>query len=1010
MQPLFVGLCYLLFFLSGAAALIYQVAWVRSLTLIFGGSHLAVTAVLSIFMAGLALGGYIIGRYADSVKKPLRLYGFLETGIALFAIIFMALMKLYPSIYIFLAQGKDNSHLYLSLIRIVFSAVALIVPTTLMGGTLPLLTRFVSRQTGKVKGYLSFLYGFNTLGAVVGAVTAGFFLLRYYSLSSTLYVAVIVNLLIGFAAVLLQARVPEIAVTGPAPPEKPAGRHDHGHAENKGLRRGKQFWKTAQEGLAAEKIPEFTPSMKIVLWGIGVSGFCALGYEVLWTRILCLFVGASVYGFTTVLAAFLSGIALGSGAYGILPERFGIRDGGARGSLLGFGLVEIGIGISALLVSMHIESLPADVVHLLTFFHNAGMDIFWVKTWANFLLAFLYMIVPAFLMGVAFPLAGKAYAEYKNRVGIAVGEVLACNTIGAILGAAVSGFVLIYIAGIERSLEILIAVNIGFGLFIISSIRKNKLLSAAAAALTAASVLFFILNQRELRLWDANYFFFYQSSVPQEFDSPKKIQERLADVDLLYYGEGVESIVSSFKAHGGYQYFLTNGRTEASTDLSDQQCQFTLGYLPMLLNRAPKNVLVVGLGSGMTLGATSVYPGVDHVTLAEIEPKVIGVAKTFAEYNHHALDNPKLKVVFNDGRNFLMTSNQKFDVITADPIHPWFRGAGYLYTSEYFKIAADHLSPGGVVCQWVPLYELTVKNIKSIVKTFSRNFKYTMMWVTFDDAELVGSNSPIIIDEDRITKAMADPVVGADLKRVGMGSAADFMSYFVMGTRGAAQFGKDGVVNTDDNLYLEFSAPLSTGKSATDVGPNLAAILKYREDIFPYTASGTNPDARDSQKRKWSFYLEAGRATDAAHVALRNGRGGTMEFVNMMAALTKKYSSYAPAVFLWQQYERELTANQGYVNVIYALADVYSNSGQIDKAIELCRTAVRANPDNAYYRNALGVAYGRKGLYEEAIEQFRAAAKLAPAEPAYRQNLDRTLMMMKSSGSTRGGAGIRKRN
>jgi spermidine synthase len=172
MQPLFVGLCYLLFFLSGAAALIYQVAWVRSLTLIFGGSHLAVTAVLSIFMAGLALGGYIIGRYDDSVRKPLRLYGFLETGIAISAIIFMGLMKLYPSIYIFLARGKDNSHLYLSLVRIVFSAVALIVPTTLMGGTLPLLTRFVSRQTGKVRGYLSFLYGFNTLGAVVGAVTA----------------------------------------------------------------------------------------------------------------------------------------------------------------------------------------------------------------------------------------------------------------------------------------------------------------------------------------------------------------------------------------------------------------------------------------------------------------------------------------------------------------------------------------------------------------------------------------------------------------------------------------------------------------------------------------------------------------------------------------------------------------------------------------------------------------------------------------------------------------------
>jgi spermidine synthase len=1000
MQPLFVGLCYLLFFLSGAAALMYQVAWVRSLTLVFGGSHLAVTAVLSIFMAGLALGGYTIGRYADSVRKPLRLYGYLELGIALSAIVFMGLMKLYPSIYVFLARGKDNAHLYLTVIRIVFSAVALIVPTTLMGGTLPLLTRFVSRQPGTVRGYLSFLYGVNTLGAVVGAVAAGFFFLRYYALSWTLHIAIFVNVLIGVTAVLLQSRIGAMPDPGP---------DNSGHAEERGLRNGKKAREAAVAGAAPEKIREFVPSMKIVLWGIGVSGFCALGYEVLWTRILCLFVGASVYGFTTVLAAFLSGIALGSGAYGIFPKVLGIKDRGARSSLFGFGLVQIGIGMSALLVSLHIRSLPADVVHLLTFFHNTGMEIFWAKTWANFLLAFFYMIVPAFLMGLAFPLAGKVYAEYRNRVGSAVGEVLAYNTVGAILGAATSGFVLIYFVGIERSIEVLIATNIGFGLFIISGMRNNRLLTAAAAGLTAASVLFFMVNQRDLRLWDANYFFFYQSAVPQEFDSPEKIRSRLADVDLLYYGEGVESIVSSFKAHGGYQYFLTNGRTEASTDLSDQQCQFTLGYLPMLLNRDPKNVLVVGLGSGMTLGAVSAYPGVEHVTLAEIEPKVVGVARSFAAYNHHVLDNPGLKVVFNDGRNFLMTSRQKFDVITADPIHPWFRGAGYLYTSEYFRIAAEHLTPGGVVCQWLPLYELTVKDIKSVVKTFSRNFRYTMMWVTFDDAELVGSNSPFNMDEARIARKMADPVINTDLKRVGMGSAADFLSYFVMGTRGIAEFGKDGVVNTDDNLYLEFSAPQSTGKSAMDVGPNLAAILKYREDIAPYVSPAGVPAARQNEMGKSALYTEAGRATDTAHVAFRSGKGGTMGFIDLIAALTKKYPWYAPAAFLKQQYERELTTNPGYVDTLYNLASVYTNSGQIDKAIELCRAAVEANPRNAYYRNILGITYGRKGLYGEAIEQFRLAVQLAPGEPAYQRNLDRTEMMKKSGGTNKGAAGIRKR-
>ncbi len=887
MPGVLTGFIYLMFFLSGAAALIYQVVWVRSLTLIFGGSHLAVTVVLSIFMAGLAIGGYTIGRYVDTVKKPLRLYGLLELGIALFALIFAGLVKLYPSIYIFLAQGKDDYPLYLSLIRILFSLISLIVPTTLMGGTLPVLSRFVSHQPKDLRSALSFLYGFNTLGAVAGATGAGFLFLRLYSVGTTLSIAIVMNVFIGIASILLQKRAPEVFVVDTSGPgkESPVS--------------------STPSSSYAEHREDLLP-LRLVLWGIGASGFCALGYEVLWSRILTIAIGASVYGFTTMLVAFLSGIALGSEAYGLLPKIFKFGDRGIERSISWFGIVQVIIGITALIVTIFIRDIPANMIRLQNYFRGVGIDFFSMRVWSNFVLAFFYMLIPAFFMGLAFPLAGKVHAEYKKAVGGAVGEVLAFNTVGAILGSAVSGFLMIYLFGIERSLQILIAINIGFGLLIVASVKKNRLLNFAVSGLAFASLLFLALNHSALRIWDTKYFAIFRNNQPEAFRTPEMIRDAVENTDVLYYAEGIEAIVSSIKVKGGDQAFLTNGRIEASSQLQGQQCQFVLGHLPMLLNKNPKDVLVVGTGSGMTLGATSVHPNVEHIILVEIEPKVIGVARTFEKYNHHVLDNPKLRIVFNDGRNFLMTTKNRFDVITADPIHPWFRGAGYLYTTEYFRLASGHLKQGGVICQWLPIYELTPADLKSVVKTFSENFRYTMLWLTHYDAELVGSNSPIIIDEAELDGRIAVPGVSDDLKRVMMGSANDILSYFVMGNKGMKEFGQDGILNTDDNLYLEFSAPFSIGVSSV-MEDNVNAITKKRESILPYLRIPEDVRERDEQKRRWAVNTEAAGVAGRALAIFLGGRFESPEFSTLMEELDGRYPFFAPGRFLKNEYLTELS-------------------------------------------------------------------------------------------------------
>jgi len=288
------------------------------------------------------------------------------------------------------------------------------------------------------------------------------------------------------------------------------------------------------------------------------------------------------------------------------------------------------------------------------------------------------------------------------------------------------------------------------------------------------------------------------------------------------------------------------------------------------------------------------------LTLAELEPNVVGAAKTFNQFNNNVLDNSKLNIVYNDGRNFLMITKNKFDVITADPIHPWTQGSGYLYTTEYFKLASEHLLPGGIMCQWLPIYELSVEDLKSVVKTFSQNFKYTMTWLTHYDAEIIGSNSPIIIDEDALERRIAFPSIANDLRQVMMGSATDFLSYFLMATHGMKAFSNGGIVNTDDNLYLEFSTPISVGKNV--MGINVDTLAKYRESILPYLLPARNTDARQGQEKKWATISDAAKIADNAHALFLGERHNKSEFLLRLAMLEKNYPLFSPGRFLKQEY------------------------------------------------------------------------------------------------------------
>jgi spermidine synthase len=950
MQPL-LPIVYSIFFLSGAAALMYEVLWVRSLSLIFGGTHLAVTTVLTVFMGGLALGGFLIGRRVDGIKSPLRFYGCLEMAIALCAVVFLLLVKIYPDVYIFLVQGREDSPFYLSIVRVLFATLSLIVPTTLMGATLPVLARFVSGHPARIGAHLSFLYGFNTLGAVAGTVVTGFLLLRFYSVETAYQTAILINCGVGLASILIPTRL-TMAIS------------DRHNKIPEARQNTSAAMPARDSGIGA---PGQHSAARLVLMGIAVSGFCALGYEVLWTRILTLTIGTSVYGFTIMLAAFLTGIALGSKTYGLCLKLRSLHEAAVSNQVRSFGLVQLIIGLSALAVTFYIRDLPVHAIALHDFFLSRGLGAFSARQWANLTLAFAYMVGPAFCMGLAFPIAGNVNAAYAQRVGRAVGRVLASNTLGAILGSAVSGYLLIYVFGIERSLQLLTVVNLGLGALLLVSPRQNRGINWSVAVLTLGILAVLMLMPDLFRMWDAKYFAIFQNNQPEAYNTPQRKQDALDNTDVLFYHEGINSTISVIKIKGGNQAVLVNGKVVASSALKDRQCQLTLGHLPMLAHDNPRKVLVVGLGTGMTLGAVSVHPSVEALTLVEIEPDVLGAARTFERYNNHVLDHPKLKIVFNDGRNFLMTARERYDVITADPIHPWTQGSGYLYTAEYFQLASQHLSAGGVMCQWLPIYELSVPDLKSVVKTFSQSFKYTMTWLTQYDAELIGSNRPLVFDESRLAQRLSNPAVAKDLNAVMMGTATDFLSFFIMATQGMTAFSRDGIVNTDDNLYLEFSTPASVGKNVMQT--NVQALARYRESILPYLSPAAVPAMREQQQKRWEKAHEAALAADQAHALFLGGNSRSPQFQHLLVRLKRDYQWFAPARFLMGEHREVVSMIPRLIRQTDLL--LQNSTGQVVRW-NISAVMARSGPQRAaavFVDNAAKEIYGQRYFSGPELEQ-----------------------------------------
>lgn len=772
-----------LFFLSGACGLVYEVVWMRMLTLVFGATALATSTILASFFAGLALGSVYFGRRIDRGAHPLRMYALLEAGVGVFAFLMPVLFAALTWIYVGIARQFDTGIQTLNVIRFVLAFLVLVVPATFMGGTLPVMTKFFARRRHRLVRDIGNLYAVNTFGAVTGALAAGFFLILFLGVKESAYAAGVVNLLIA-GAILVLSRRPALAAPEPGAP-------------------------APEEDIdVAAALPPV--AARLAFWAAAISGFCALALEVFWTRSLVFFLDNSTHAFTTILTAFLLGIAIGS----VIVARFMDRQ---RRLLAWLGFLQVAIGLSAIAAIPILNRLAPVFESMAGSTLDAWLPWKWVAM--RFAKGMAVMLVPTVLMGMAFPLVTRIYTRSVATVGTALGNVYSVNTVGGVLGSMLAGFVLIPLMGVQNGIILVAALSVVVGAVLVLNEpaleRRVRVAAVAGVAVVALGVGTYYVVRGPTILTS------YYEAVEQE--------------RVLSYAEGVGATVKVYVDDLGDRVLSVNGFPVAGTSMATQDAQVPLAHLPLLLTSVPEpRVNIVGFGSGGTSWEVTQYD-VRRVDTVELVPAVIRAASWFEEVNHGVLADPDFNLILGDGRNHALVSDQQYDVISIDATSPKMAGNGSLYSLEFYQLLRERLSDNGLVVQWLPFHLLSDAEVKMIAKTFQTVFPHTTVWFTpfRQFIILLGGEQPLRIDWGTLLDRFQRDHVRQELAPFNVSDPIDFLSWFVMGEDGLAAYVDGASLNTDDHPYLEFTPAMAYFVSGRYRVQTMLDMRDGRESVAP---------------------------------------------------------------------------------------------------------------------------------------------------------------------------------
>jgi spermidine synthase len=801
-RPLAFTLVTALFFLSGSAGLAYQVLWMRTLGLFFGSDIYGVSIILSSFMGGLALGSLLGGRLAERTPRPLLWYGIVELGIGIFALGFPHLIAGFePLLEPLYPQDAQAAPWPYHVLRVLFAGAALLVPTSFMGATLPLIMKHFVRSRGVLGRFAAHFYAVNTLGALFGTLAAGFVLLPYLGMTASTFCAVGINLAVGAACALigLRARLP-VRTESLAPRE-------------------------------ADALPGIPPEARrriarAALIGIAVSGFASFALEVAWTRILVISFSATVYSFSAMLACFLFGIFLGSRFVSSFVDR--------HPNPIGlFAALELGVGVSVGVMCLLVHVVPGFFGRLMsgvaTLLGEAREHTLVVST---LVASFALLFVPTILLGATFAVALRAYTTNVSRVGRRTGNLYAANTFGAILGSLAAGLVMIPTFGTAASLALIALLFTCVGIYLAAAQAPGLSAALAPSRVATAAAVTIVLGGVSLLM---------PYRVTLNFN-----QRADVDSELVYHAEGVQNTIDVIRSPSGITALVIGGNVEA--DDSDQQRRhFVLkGHLPLMLIEDPKTVLVIGLGMGITLQATARHAGLERIDVVELSPEIVDAQAQLADVNGDVLANPIVRARIDDGRMYMKLTRNRYDMITADPIHPKISRVGYLYTREYYESIRDRLNPGGVVCQWMPVYQIAPSRLRSAIKTFLEVFPEATLWYVQNHALLVAKPDAPAIDYRLLERKFQVPRIREDFASIGIHSPEELLGHLILGPRELRAFVEErkAPLNTDDFPYLEYFVPGDLFHGTRD---NVRELLEHLADPTRYVKN--LPDAAATEIR-----------------------------------------------------------------------------------------------------------------------------------------------------------------
>ena len=779
------------FFFSGFSGLVLENVWVHSLILIFGGTTLAIVTVLTAFMAGLAFGSYLGGKWSSRILRPVRAYGCLEAGVALYALLLPVLLQALP--YVLQWLPEDTTFLTRAFVRFVLCLVLLLFPTTLMGATLPILSRYIAQEKHDLGFNVGLLYSMNTFGAVFGAMVGGFVLLPFLGHSSTLYL--IVSILFTLGATLMGIGGKVVPLESGATSSQVASEE-----EVADISKASEEAREQPEPLTSEStqdISEFAAKWQspLVLVSIGLTGGLAMACQVLWSRALSMIIGSSTYAFTLILSTFLIGLAGGS-TWGAWHTR--------RSNNLLHSWIYLLLATAFLIAGgvWLLDLLPLAFAHLVRSFgifeHANPLVLFGIKA----SIAAIPILLPTLCMGAFFPIVLALYDKKGDEVGLRVGKLYAANTLGSILGSAIAGFFLIPRFGIQNGLGICIFLYLlcAGGLALLTT-KRHKI--RYAAFVTLGLVILSYMPQWNQNRMSLGYFRLNTLLTLTKQKSDGKLR-------TVYYKEGISTTVSVQRIGRNGVALRVNGKIDASS-LADQSTQIGLAALPMIFHPKPDEVMVIGWGSGMTAGAALKFP-VKKVTAIELEPAVLEATRWFTPFNFQPRKDPRLQIIYNDGRNHLSTTKKNYDVIISEPSNPWISGVSNLFTVEFFTQVHEHLRPNGIFCQWIQVYELSDKHFLAILASVRKIFPHVMLFKTgvkSGDTLLLASKQPMQNDLSVLRKNFANPNIGPILRKMRVLHEQDLMMRFLMATQEIDRLLSEQkiVYNTDDHNLLEYFAP-----------------------------------------------------------------------------------------------------------------------------------------------------------------------------------------------------------